>query len=316
LKRKAIAVLIAKLLLSLALLVLVLVKVHPTSVVDILSQANLFLVVLWLALVPVVVALSAWRWQVLARSLSYRTALKYTWIGLFFGHVLPGSIAGDIAKGVSLALKDSAGRSGLAASIVAEKVIGLVALLVLFDLACAVVYTLYGGVAPQVRDLSALALALSLLAALATAMVMLVSVRSDFLSTGSWPRFAGRLAEGVAAAVKFYRNRPWLVVKGFVISVAIHAVNIVAMYISFRALKVDAGLLVASVVYPVLSVMLLIPISVSGIGVRDATLALLFTLFGLPAASGVALSWLTLLAVIPNVAVGGLVQLAEMYRKS
>jgi hypothetical protein len=38
--------------------------------------------------------------------------------------------------------------------------------------------------------------------------------------------------------------------------------------------------------------MLLIPISISGIGVRDATLAVLFTLFGLSAASGVAISWL------------------------
>jgi uncharacterized protein (TIRG00374 family) len=316
LKRKAIAVLIAKLLLSLALFALVLAKVHPAPVVDVLRQADPFLVGLWYALVPVVVAFSAWRWKVLAPSLSYRTAVKYTWIGLFFGHVLPGSIAGDIAKGVSLALKDSTGRSGLAASIVAEKVIGLVALLVLFDLACAVVYTLYADASLEVRDLAAVALVLSLLGAFATAIVTLVSVRSDFLATVSRLRFAGRVAEGIAAAAKFYRNRPSLVVKGFVISVVIHIMNIVAMYISFRALQVDAGLLFASVVYPVLSVMLLIPISVSGIGVRDATLALLFTLFGLSAASGVALSWLTLLAVIPNVAVGGVVQLAEMYRKS
>lgn len=314
-KSTAIAVLLAKLLLSLALLVLVLAKVHLAPVVDILRQANPFLVALWYALVPVVVAFSAWRWKVLAPSLSYRTAVKYTWIGLFFGHVLPGSIAGDIAKGVSLALKDSAGRAGLAASIIAEKIIGLVALLVLFDLACAVIYTLYGDAWPQVRDLAALALVLSLLGVFATAIVALVSVRGGFSVTGSRLRFAGRLAEGIAAAASFYRNRPSLVVKGFVISVAIHIMNIVAMYVSFRALRVDAGLLFASVVYPVLSVMLLIPISVSGIGVRDATLALLFTLFGLSAASGVALSWLTLVAVIPNVAVGGLIQLAEMYRK-
>jgi uncharacterized membrane protein YbhN (UPF0104 family) len=95
----------------------------------------------------------------------------------------------------------------------------------------------------------------------------------------------------------------------------IHVVNIIATYLSFRALRVDAGLLFASVVYPVVSVMLLVPISISGIGVRDATLAVLFTLFGLSAASGVALSWLALLAMIPNVLIGGAIQLVEMYRK-
>src|SRR5262249_43529143 len=152
LKHKAIPGLIAKLLLSLALLPLVLSKVPPASVVGILTQTDPFLFVFLYALVPVIFAFSAWGWEGLAPVLSYRTAVKYTWIGLFFGHVLPGSIAGDIAKGVSLALKDSAGRSGLVASIVADKVIGLVALLVLFDLACAVVYALYGDASPQVRD--------------------------------------------------------------------------------------------------------------------------------------------------------------------
>jgi len=125
----------------------------------------------------------------------------------------------------------------------------------------------------------------------------------------------GRLAEGIGAAAKFYSNKPSLLTKAFLISTMIHVVNIIATYLSFRALRVDAGLLFAAVVYPVVSVTLLIPISISGIGVRDATLAVLFTLFGLSAASGVALSWLTLLAVIPNVAIGGAIQLVEMYRK-
>ena len=56
-------------------------------------------------------------------------------------------------------------------------------------------------------------------------------------------------------------------------------------------------------------------VSISGIGVRDATLAVLFPLFGFAAASGVALSWLSLLAVIPNIVVGGGFQVLEMYRK-
>ncbi len=313
--RKTVAILVAKLALSIGLLILVLTKVDVDSVLRILGRADPWLVALWYSLVPVTVALTAWRWEILAPGVNYRMAIKYTWIGVFFGHVLPGSIAGDIAKGVSLALKDSAARSGLAASIVVEKLIGLVALLLFFDVACTVVYVLYGDQSQQIRHLAVLALVLSLIGVIGAVIAALVAFWSDLFSSARRDGRLGRLAEGIGTAAKFYSNKPLLLIRAFLISMVIHVVNIIASYLSFCALRVDGGLLFASVVYPVVSVMLLIPISISGIGVRDATLAVLFTLFGLSAASGVALSWLALLAVIPNVAIGGAIQLLEMYRK-
>jgi hypothetical protein len=142
-----------------------------------------------------------------------------------------------------------------------------------------------------------------------------VALRTDLFAVRGRSGLVGRLVEGVGVAARFYSNKPSLIGKAFVISMAIHLLNIVATYLSFLALRVDAGLLLAAVIYPVVSVMLLIPISISGIGVRDATLAVLFTIFGLSAASGVALSWLALLAMVPNVAIGGAIQLVEMYRR-
>ena len=312
--RKAIAVLVVKLVLSFGLLWLVLAKVNVSSVLDILSKADPWLVLLWYGLVPIVVLLSAWRWEILAPGLNFKTAVKYTWIGVFFGHVLPGSIAGDVAKGVSLALKDESARAGLAASIVAEKMIGLAALGLFFDIACAVVYMLYGDEA-QIRHLAVVALVLSLVGVIGAVVATLVALRSDLFATRGRSGMLGRLAEGVGSAAKFYSTKPSLLVKAFAISMAIHVMNILATYLSFLALRVDAGILLAAVIYPVVSVMLLIPISISGIGVRDATLAVLFTIFGLSAASGVALSWLAVLAMIPNVAIGGAIQLVEMYRR-
>lgn len=314
-RRKAIAVLAAKLALSVALLVLVLAKVDVHSVIEVLAKANPVLVLIWYLLLPVAIALSAWRWEILAPGLTYGTAVKYTWIGVFFGHVLPGSIAGDIAKGVSLALKDAATRSGLAASIVAEKVIGLAALVLFFDIACGVVYVMHGESSPQIRQLAVIALVLSVVGLVGAIIGSYMALRSNMFSARGRSSLAGRLAEGVGAAAAFYANKPALLLKAFGISMIIHVLNILATYLSFRALNVEAGLLFAAVVYPVVSVMILIPISISGIGVRDVTLAVLFSLFGLSAASGVALSWLALLAVIPNVVIGGAVQLFEMYRK-
>jgi uncharacterized protein (TIRG00374 family) len=313
-RRRTAAVFIAKLLLSVGLLWLVLAKVQVGAIMDVLAKADPWLVVLWYTLFPVIMALTAWRWETLAPGVNYRVALKYTWIGVFFGHLLPGSIAGDVAKGVSLALKDTSARAGLAASIVADKFIGLAALIVLFDFACAVTYFRFGAESPQVRPLAGIAMAITLAGMVGATFSFAMMRRNLFMERGR-PGLLGRLIEGIGTAAQFYRNKPALLVRAFLISLAIHFMNIVATYLSFRALRVDGTLLQAAVIYPIVSVMLLIPISVSGIGVRDATLAVLFTLFGLPAASGVAIAWLNLLAVIPNVMIGGTIQLIEMYRK-
>jgi glycosyltransferase 2 family protein len=306
------AILAAKLALSLALLWLVLAKVDLASIVAILAQADPWLVTVWYSMGLLGMALSAWRWEVLAPGLDFRTALKYTWIGVFFSHLLPGSISGDVAKGVSLALKDANARTGLAASIVVDKVIGLAVLVVFFDLACAFIYFVHGD-ASHLRSLAGIALVLSAGVAVAAVAVALVARRGS----ASWEARAGavgKLLDRVVAAAGYYSNKPALVAKATLISVAIHVVNVLATYLSLRALNIEASLAPAAVIYSVSSIVLLVPISISGIGVRDATLAVLFPLFGLAAAGGVALSWLGLLAVIPNLMIGGVVLLYEMYR--
>lgn len=313
--RKIKFLLAAKFVFSVALLTLVLVRVHPSAILQVLVRANFWLVVAWYALVPIVVWLTAWRWGVLAPGLSFPTALKYTWIGVFYAHVLPGAISGDIAKGVSLAFKDNAARIGLAASIVAEKVIGLAALLLFFDLACAVVYVLYGTAFAELRRLAVIALALSLVGIVTGLAVLDAAVRFNRNTSKSSPSRLGRAVYRVAAAVRIYSDQPMLLLEAFGISVVIHVVNIVGLYISLRALHVDAGFAFASIVYPVTSVMVLLPLSISGIGVRDATLAILFSLFELPPASGVAMSWLAFLAMVPNILIGGTIQFLEIYKK-
>jgi hypothetical protein len=116
---------------------------------------------------------------------------------VFFGHVLPGSIAGDVAKGVSLALKDEQARAGLAASIVAEKVMGLAALGLFFDIACAVVYmrrTATIAADPAPRGRGARAVAGRRIGAVGRG--TLVALRSDLFAVRGRSGMLGRLAEG------------------------------------------------------------------------------------------------------------------------
>jgi glycosyltransferase 2 family protein len=289
--RNARYLLAAKLILSAGLLYLVLAQVRPSLILGELAKANLWLVLASYSLVPIAVLLSAWRWETLAPSLTFRTALKYTWIGVFYSHVLPGAISGDIAKGVSLAIKDKRTRANvLAASIFADRAVGLAALLIFFDVACVIVYYRYGKAFAQLRHLALIAIALSFVAILGAVVVLRLAVRFKSVPAGVERSFLGHARHGLIGAIKVYSQQPSMLAKSLAISVVIHLLNIVALYISLQALSLDVSVLFPAIVYPVLSVMLMIPISVSGIGVRDATLAVLFPLFGLPPASGVAIS--------------------------
>jgi uncharacterized protein (TIRG00374 family) len=311
---KARYLLAAKLLFSAGLLYLVLARVSPSLILAELARANLWLVLASYSLVPVAVLLSGWRWETLAPSLSFGTALKYTWIGVFYSHVLPGAISGDIAKGVSLAIKDKGTRVNvLAASIFADRAVGLAALLIFFDAACAIVYYRYGEAFARLQHLALIAIALSVVAGVVAIVVLRFAIRFESVPASVDRSFLGRAFHELIDAIKVYSQRPAILAKALTISVVIHVVNIIALYISLQALAINASVFFAAIVYPVLSVMLLVPISISGIGVREATLAVLFPLFGLPPESGVAISWLALIATLPNILIGGALQLIEMY---
>jgi len=159
--------LILKLFFSVGLLYLVLCYVNLREILDQLAGTDLFLVLIAYVIGSIGIALSAWRWHILAPSLlSIGTALKYSWIGAFYSMVLPGAISGDIAKGISLAITDRDTRGApLPASIIADRVIGLLVLLIFFDAACGIIYFMYGEVFGPFKYLAGVAIVLSILGA-------------------------------------------------------------------------------------------------------------------------------------------------------
>jgi uncharacterized protein (TIRG00374 family) len=215
---------------------------------------------------------------------------------------------------VSLAIKDKGTRVNvLAASIFADRAVGVAALLTFFDVACAIVYFRYGEAFVQLQHLALIAIALSFVVAVVAIVVLRFAIRFESIPANPRRSLVGRALHGLIDAIKVYSQRPTILAKALAISVVIHIVNIIALYISLQALAINASVYFAAIVYPVLSIMLMIPISISGIGVREATLAALFPLFGLAPASGVAISWLALIATLPNIAIGATLQLIEIY---
>ena len=308
-----------KLLVSGLLLWLVLAKLDVASIQMRLSAADWRWSTAAVAISPCAVLLAAWRWRVLSLGLLSRgESIRYTWIGLFFGSIVPGAVGGDVAKGVSLAAQRTTARDvRLPMSIIVDKLVGFWVLLLLFLVVAPVVLGTHPNLVAGLRATiwaTGLATVVGLFAGLAIALP-----RGSTWAAGVASRipvaFLRRVAERVLGAIAVYRGHGPALRRAVAICILIHAVNAFALWLVLRSLAIPANGLFAATFYFSLSVLVSLPISISGVGVRDVLAATLFTAFGLNPESGVAFSWLLLGLNLPNALVGGAIQLWEIFRR-
>jgi hypothetical protein len=127
--------------------------------------------------------------------------------------------------------------------------------------------------------------------------------------------FLRNLTLRLLAAITTYQGRGTRLVAALTLSFVLHAANATIYWAVLHSLAIPASLAFAAIFYCLLSVLLSMPVSISGIGVRDAFSAALFGAYGLRPEAGVAFSWLLLVLGIPGVIVGGLIQVWEMFQR-
>jgi hypothetical protein len=308
----------AKIGFSALLLWFVLTRLDFRGIVVRLRTADWRWVALAVATGPVVIALSARRWQVLSQGLlTYRQAFRYTWIGLFFGSVVPGMISGDVAKGLALAAKSPQTRDErLPVSIFFDKLIGLWALLAVFCMVALVLLAARPQAVANIHGIVIFGFGGTLVGLVAG--VAVLHPRGGGVARRGVRRLPGLLrvhADRVLDAVELYASQPSRIGLALALSVVIHATNSLVFWFLLQALSIPASVWFAATIYPLLSLLLAVPISISGIGVRDVFLVGFFGAFGLNAESGAAFSWLLLGLSLPTVAIGALIQLWEVFRR-
>lgn len=317
-KRKIWAALAIKGLCSVLLIWLLLRQLHLQEILGRLRKIDLSLFILAVTLAYPTMQLAALRWKLVAGSmLTFREAAKYTWIGIFYGAILPGSVSGDVGKGASLAMKNPQMRVlALPVTIVIDRLIGVYALLLFFNVGCALIRRSEANLPVAVKEwafagwlLSAAALLAGLLLVLPTSRALVV--RLARLVPGSRLRAAlNRLME--AAFPYLVRRRPLL--GALAVGCASHALSVVQYVLMLQALQVQMSLAGAVAFYSIVSVAVLVPVSISGVGVRDWVSLFFFGSLGLDGVAAVAFSWLQLAGGLIVAAAGGLVQVWELWR--
>jgi len=262
-----------------------------------------------IALAILGVLASAWRWQlafaVFGRHLSVRELTSHTFAGQFVGNVLPSTIGGDVLR-VVRGGRSIDNRPVSFAAVAIERLSGFVALPLLSFIGLAItpsIVTTRGGFVAAAIALSALATLVVIVLAVANP-----RIGGRFASRSDWKRFLGALHTGLEQI----RREPRRGVDLFVAAVAYQLTTVAVVYCSVRTMGAPVGFTVVVAFALAVAMAQVLPLSLSGLGVREGVLVILLGSVGVStgAAIGVGLCWYacTLVASLigaPSFAMGG-----------
>jgi uncharacterized membrane protein YbhN (UPF0104 family) len=273
---------VLRLVLSIAMVWFLVRKIAGVALTDVLppwDRISLPFLGLAVALTAVSVVLAAARWKQVLVAMdspapSFGRLVSHYFAGQFVSNVLPTTIGGDVLRAARLGA-DTGDRADSFASLIIERLTGWLVLPLL---------TLSGlALSPEVRG-SGHPAVVALLVALGTLTALFLilfaadhpRVGGRFAGREGWTRFLGAVHLGVA------RVRRHLPAAGGVVGAGIvyQLVLVGAAVAAARALDIDVPLPAMVAILPVVFMAQVLPIGISGVGVREWSLVLLLSPLG------------------------------------
>ncbi len=293
---------LAKALVSAALIYLVIVKIDLAEfTANIRRFPPSALPVVALAFCATVL-LGGWRWSIFIKPfgrISYWKLVALYYIGYFFNNFLPSGVGGDVVRGY-IAGRAIDNMASAYSSVLAERVTGILATVFLSLLALPFV-----DYRPQVVAAS-VALNAGLWLFVAAFMLLPSEVIAEKLF-GFLPFGLGEKLGNFAKTLRSYRHMPKTLATGFLASALYQAsiILVVALAGAFAGAKMPLQFYFATV--PLVWVISLIPISLNAIGVREASFAYFFALFGSTQSKGFLVSIVVFGISVAAGVVGGII---------
>ncbi|WP_377806242.1 lysylphosphatidylglycerol synthase transmembrane domain-containing protein (plasmid) [Azospirillum sp. A29] len=287
-----------KALVSALLVALLLWRVDVAEVGRVLAVASPGLMALAGLLFFLMHVLNALKLRVLLPELRAGRLLAYTLVAQLYALVLPGQLAGEAVKAYRLSRDEGRGEGrgegdgGRIVSAVAfDKVTGIVGLLLLTGSGLAVQSARFGD-----GLLVAVVLVLAGLVA-ATALLAWAPARALLLALLGWR--AGRKREALLLgplrrfleAWRDQTRRPGRALLSVGVGIAVQVAAVAGSQALGLAVGIDQPFSVWSAVIGLMSVIVLMPVTVAGIGLREASLVGLLDLVGVPHAESLALGF-------------------------
>ena len=298
-KQNKLLLLLVKLAVSSFLLYLVLSKSGFEKVLSILKNISIpaFIGAMFLYLFAQFLSTVRWKFF-LPHTLGIRKLFSLYLIGSFFNTLLPGIIGGDAVKGYYLYKATRNGSLALA-SVFMDRYIGLVVLITICTLALPFGFGYFQG----------------------SRIAWLVPLIALSFIIASLLIFGLRLGQRITLISNFYhyfhayRNQKHIIAKAMTLSAIVQLAGILSIYVLAHGFKQDIPFTALLVFVPLAVLFSTIPISISGLGVREGAYVVLLGLINIKpeVATAISLSWF--LAIV-TVSLSGLIEYLRYKRET
>ena len=307
-KTKNLVWFLVKAVVSLSILWYLFSRTDITSVYRSLLSADL----LWLSLAFFMLyigkGITAYRWQGLLAAqdlkIPFRTLLGSIFVGQFFNSFLPTTVGGDVVRAYDTANQSNESIKS-AMSVFTDRLIGVFALALLAFLALVSGYL--GGVEVSFYVLPVLAV----FAICSFGMLMIYFDGLVILVDRSLTRLRlNKLAVQLRKAyqsLRILKEKPKALIAALAFSILLQ-VNVVLFYY-FIGLSLDLGvqLLYFWMIVPIALIVVLVPFSINGIGIREGIFVFLLTGLGVVPKDAIALSLISFGLILTQGLVGGVI---------
>ena len=309
--RRAIAI---KIVVTVALLTFVGYRMDFLRFVEILSSANLLLVLLATLVHFGSVALSVIRWRTVLASFDihpdFWPLTKISLSGYFFNLFLPSGIGGDFFRAYYLSKRERRGMSTTLTTTILERNAGMCALLVLGG-CFASIYRI------EVQGVSLLYVFAFVITGYFLATFVLFHTWthrkiSAFLRRRNLEQWEAKM-ELVAQGLNSLRSNKWSIGIALLASLVIQFFASVIVWIAALSIAIDAPFIVFLIFVPLINLSVMVPLTINGIGLRESLFYLLFSQIGVPVEMAVSLSLVNFLIYVLTAIPGGIIY--SLYKK-
>ena len=299
---------------SIALLVLLFTRVDAARLWDVARTASTAWLAAALVLYLVMILVSAWRWGLLLNAQNIRLPFaKLTssfLVATFFNNFLPSNIGGDVIRVADTA--PAAGSRTIATTVVLiDRGIGLLGLVLIAALGATLGHRFgsEAGVSPGILWAGFGAAATLATPALIAPDKFMRVLRPLRVLNPEWvDERIGRMTNALAR----FRDSREALAGCFVGAVAVQAV-LVGFYLAVAlSMRIPVGFAELAVIVPITFIVQMLPVSMNGFGVREATFGFYFTRLGLSLESALLVSFMGAALIMLFSLSGGLVYLARL----
>jgi uncharacterized protein (TIRG00374 family) len=252
----------------------------------------------------------AWRWQILLASKGLHEPLgwltKVYFVSTAAGQVLPATIGGDAVRIVEHARRRPTAKGEAAGAVLMERVVGSAGILILVTVGLVLAMGRYENIEVLAR------IELAFVAVIVLFGVLVFSRRTNsFLQERVFPHGGAlrlqRPLSSLWAALHGYRSQRRALALVLAVSIGVQFVRTLAIWMCGEAVGLDLSPLVYIILGPLLFLVMMVPITVNGIGVRESFFVFFLGRFGVEPDAAFAVGFLFFAVTIAAALPGGLI---------